>query len=290
MTDPRSGGDSPPETARESRARSPVPPLSPLRVAVSGARGRVGREIVAALEADPGFECVAAVDVGDDLGAALEQASAHALVDFSVPTAATGNALTAIGQRVRPVVGTTGIGDAAITTLRTRCEAAGLGGAVIPNFALGAALLMWLAELCAGHFESCEIIESHHAAKLDAPSGTALRTAERLLEARRGRPFRHPDPRTETLPGTRGGSLGGAGVHSLRLDGPVADQTVIFGALGQTLSLEHRTTSRAAFVPGVLAAVRAVVATERFYRSLEEVLGLPPAASLARAMASSEAP
>jgi 4-hydroxy-tetrahydrodipicolinate reductase len=267
-----------------------VSPVTPLRVAVSGARGRVGREIVAALEADAGFECVAAVDLDDDLGAALERAAAQALVDFSVPTAAAGNALTAIGQRVRPVVGTTGIGDAAITTVRTRCEAAGLGGCVIPNFALGAALLMWLAELCAGQFESCEIIESHHSAKLDAPSGTALRTAERLLEARRGRPFHHPDPRTETLPGTRGGSLGGAGVHSLRLDGPVADQTVIFGALGQTLSLEHRTTSRAAFVPGVLAAVRAVIATERFYTSLEEVLGLPPAASLARAMASSEAP
>ncbi|HEX3605889.1 MAG TPA: 4-hydroxy-tetrahydrodipicolinate reductase [Candidatus Dormibacteraeota bacterium] len=260
-----------------------------LRVAVSGARGRVGREIVAALEADPGFECVAAVDVGDDLHRALEGAGAQALIDFSVPTAAAANALTAVGQRVRPVVGTTGMGEAALTTLRTRCEAAGLGGCVVPNFALGAALLMWLADLCAGHFESCEIIESHHPGKLDAPSGTALRTAERLLAARGGRPFRHTDPATEPLAGTRGGVLGGAGVHSLRLDGPVADQTVIFGAIGQTLSLEHRTTSRAAFVPGVLAAVRAVIATERFYTSLEEILGLPPAASVLGAMASSEA-
>lgn len=264
------------------------PPAPPLRVAVSGARGRVGREIVAALEADPGFECAAAVDVGDDLAAALAGAGAQVLVDFSVPTAALGNALTAVDHGVRPVVGTTGLGDAAVEELRDRCAAAGLGGCVIPNFALGAALMMWLAEVCAGHFESCEIIESHHPGKLDAPSGTALRTAERLLAARGGRPFEHTEPRTETLPGTRGGSLGGAGVHSLRLQGPIADQSVIFGAPGQTLTLEHRTTSRAAFAPGVLAAARAVTATERFSTSLEEVLGLPPAATVTRAMASSE--
>jgi 4-hydroxy-tetrahydrodipicolinate reductase len=260
----------------------------PLRVAVSGARGRVGREIVAALEAQPGFECAAAVDVGDDLAAALRDARAEVLVDFSVPAAALGNALTAVEHGVRPVVGTTGMGAAAIEELRGRCATARLGGCVIPNFALGAALLMWLADLCARHFESCEIIESHHPGKLDAPSGTALRTAERLLAARGGRPFEHPEPRTETLAGTRGGVLGGAGIHSLRLQGPVADQSVSFGAPGQTLTLEHRTTSRAAFVPGVLAAARAVVAGDRFHTSLEEVLGLPPAASVTGSMASSE--
>lgn len=266
-----------------------APSTHPLRAAVSGARGRVGREIVAALRATDGVECVAEIDLGDDLSAALRAGTADVLVDFSVPTAALGNALTAVEHGVRPVVGTTGMGGTAVEELRGRCALAGLGGCVIPNFALGAALLMWLAELCAGHFESCEIIESHHPGKLDAPSGTALRTAERLLAARGGRPFTHADPTTETLAGTRGGSLGGAAVHSLRLLGPVADQTVLFGALGQTLSLEHRTTSRAAFVPGVLAAGRAVTATERFYTSLEEVLGLPPAASVSRAMASSEA-
>lgn len=288
MTGP-SGGDSPPATPRAAPAGSPVPPLPPpLRVAVSGARGRVGREIVAALAADPGFACAAAVDAGDDLAAALAGAGAHVLVDFSVPSAALGNALTAVAHGARPVVGTTGLGDAAVDELRGRCAAAGLGGCVIPNFALGAALMMWLAEVCAGHFESCEIIESHHPGKLDAPSGTALRTAERLLAARRGRPFEHPEPHTETLPGTRGGALGGAGIHSLRLEGPVADQSVIFGAPGQTLTLEHRTTSRAAFAPGVLAAARVVTATGRFHTSLEELLGLPPAAGLGRAMASSE--
>ena len=218
------------------------PSTSSLRVAVSGARGRVGREIVAALEADPGFECVAAVDVDDDLGAALSGASAQVLVDFSVPTAAAGNALTAIGQRVRPLVGTTGIGDAAVTTLRGRCEAAGLGGGVIPNFALGAALLMWLAELCAGHFESCEIIESHHPTKLDAPSGTAARTAE-LIAAQ--------------------GALARPTIHSVRLPGLVAHQEVIFGDVGQTLTIRHDSLSRESFMPGVLLAVRRVASLEQ---------------------------
>jgi len=257
-----------------------VSPEQPLRVAVSGARGRVGREMVAGIGAAPGFEVVAAVDVDDDLDAALRGGAAHVLVDFSVPTAAFGNALCALDHDVRPVVGTTGMGEGAVDELRARCARAGLGGCVIPNFALGAALLMWLSELCAAHFESCEIIESHHAGKLDAPSGTALRTAERLLAARDGRPFRHPDPQTQTLEGTRGGALGGAGVHSLRLEGVVADQAVVFGALGQSLTLTHRTTSRAAFVPGVLLAARAVTTGPRFYLSLEEVLGLPAAASV----------
>jgi len=264
-----------------------VTPNEPLRVAVSGARGRVGREIVAGVDADPGFEVVAAVDIDDDLAAALRGQRPHVLVDFSVPTAALGNALTAVEHGARPVVGTTGMGRGGVDELRARCAAAGLGGCVIPNFALGAALLMWLCELCATHFESCEIVEGHHAGKLDAPSGTALRTAERLLAARGGRAFRHADAQTQTLEGTRGGQLGGAGVHSLRLEGLVADQAVVFGALGQTLTLSHRTTSRAAFVPGVLAAARAVTATERFYESLEEVLGLPRAASV---LASSEIP
>jgi 4-hydroxy-tetrahydrodipicolinate reductase len=261
----------------------------PLRVVVSGARGRVGREIVAAAASEPGVEVAAALDLGDDLAAALRGGGADVLVDFTVPTAALDNARTAVEHGVRPVVGTTGMGEGALGELRAACLAAGIGGCVIPNFALGAALLMWLAELCAGQFESCEIVESHHPGKLDAPSGTALRTAERLLQARGGRPFRHASPQTQTLEGTRGGALGGAAVHSLRLDGVVADQVVVFGAAGQTLTLTHRTTSRAAFAPGVLAAARAVTATERFYESLEEVLGLPPAASVIRALASSGA-
>jgi 4-hydroxy-tetrahydrodipicolinate reductase len=254
---------------------------APLRVAVSGAQGRTGREVVAALAAEPGFECVAGIGAEDDLGAELRRSGARVLVDFTTPQAGLAHALTAVELGVSPVVGTSGLGQSGTDRIRDACAAAGLGGCVIANFALGAALLMWLADLCAPYFEMCEIIEAHQAGKLDAPSGTALRTAERLLAARGGRAFQRSEAATTTLAGTRGGSLGGASVHSLRLEGVVADQEVIFGALGQSLALVHRTTSRAAFAPGVLLASRAVAAEDApFFDSLEGVLGLPPAASL----------
>lgn len=258
-----------------------------LRVAVSGARGRTGAEVVSALEADPGFVCVAAIGSDDDLAGALRESAARVLVDFTTPASGLSNALAAAQLGVSPVVGTSGVPAAGVDRIRDACRSAGIGGCVIANFALGAALLMWLSELCAPHFESCEIVETHHQAKLDAPSGTALRTAERLLGARGGRPFAHPEPSTTPLAGTRGGSLGGAGLHSLRLDGAVADQSVHFGALGQTLTLSHRTTSRASFAPGVLLAARAVVDTGRFHDTLEEVLGLPSAAAIRQGVGSS---
>ncbi|HEV3124228.1 MAG TPA: 4-hydroxy-tetrahydrodipicolinate reductase [Candidatus Dormibacteraeota bacterium] len=268
-----------------------VPPATDLRVAVSGARGRVGSEVVAALRAEAGFACAAEVDVDDDLGAALRDSSARVLVDFTTPAAGMGNAITAIELGVSVVVGTTGLGPSGVERIRDACRAASIGGCVIPNFALGAALLMWLSELCAPHFETCEIVETHHAGKLDAPSGTALRTAERLLAAREGHAFSRNEPSTTTLAGTRGGSLGGAALHSLRIDGAVADQSVIFGAVGQTLALTHRTTSRAAFIPGVLLAARAVTAEgARFYDSLEEVIGLPSAAAIRGMVRSSAQP
>lgn len=247
----------------------------------------MGREVVAGLHGDPQFRCVAEIDAGDDLSSALRSSGARVLVDFTTPAAGRANALTAVALGLCPVVGTTGLGADAVAAIRAACAAAGIGGCVVPNFALGAALLMWLAELCAPFFESCEIVEAHHPAKLDAPSGTALRTAERLVAARNGRPFARTEASTTPLAGTRGGHLAGVGVHSLRLQGVVADQTVVFGAAGQTLDLSHRTTSRAAFVPGVLAACRAVVAGPRFYESLEEILGLPSPAAVRRLVTSS---
>jgi 4-hydroxy-tetrahydrodipicolinate reductase len=251
-----------------------------LRVAVSGARGKVGREIVAALHADPGFACVAEVDVDDDLTGAIVDFGAQLLIDFTTPAAGLRNALIAVEAGVAPIVGTTGLGAAGVDRIREACGRAGTGGCVAANFALGAALLMWFSELGAPHFEHAEIIETHNPAKADAPSGTALRTAERMLAARAGRAFAHRDAQTAPLAGTRGGTLGGIGVHSLRLDGVVADQAVVLGALGQTLTLSHRTTSRAAFAPGVLLAARKVAETHRFFDSLEAVLGLPDPATV----------
>lgn len=252
----------------------------PLRVAVAGAGGRTGRAIVTALSEAADLECVAGVGRDDDLPSVLYGARPTVLVDFTTPQAGLANALVAVEAGVAPVVGTTGLGAAGVDRIRKACAAAGLGGCVAANFAVGAILLMWLAELAAPHFDRAEIVEAHHAAKLDAPSGTALRTAERLLAARGGRAFAHATAETAPLAGTRGGVLGGVGIHSLRLDGIVADQSVILGAMGQTLSLEHRTTSRAAFAPGVLLACRRVAAGPVFLDGLEAVLGLPDPARL----------
>ena len=134
--------------------------------------------------------------------------------------------------------------------------------------------MMHLAEIAAPHFDAAEVIEMHHATKLDAPSGTALSTARRLAARRGGKPFSYKKPEKVTLESTRGGEEGGVAVHSIRLPGLVADQEVILGLPGQTLTIAHRTTSREAYVPGVLLAIRRVVAEPRFYRGLDQLLGL----------------
>src|SRR5207253_911276 len=138
----------------------------------------------------------------------------------------------------------------------------------------GAVLMTGLADVAAPQFDAVEIIEVHHAAKLDAPSGTALSTARRVTARRKGKSFEYRKSEKETLPGTRGGEEGGVAVHSVRLPGFVADQEVIFGLLGQTLTIAHRTTSREAYVPGVLLAIRKVTSEPRFYRGLDQLLGL----------------
>jgi 4-hydroxy-tetrahydrodipicolinate reductase len=246
----------------------------PIRVAIAGYRGKVGSVLAAALQSDPGIEYVGGVSRGDDLAAFLHQKRPRALVDFTRPTEALHNALAAVASGASPVVGTTGLSAADVDKIETACRDKKLGGIVAPNFAVGAVLMMHLADIAAPHFEAVEVIEMHHAAKLDAPSGTALATARRLAARRAGKPFAHRKPEKETLAGTRGGEEGNVAVHSVRLPGFVADQEVIFGLPGQTLTIAHRTTSREAYVPGVLLAIRKVTAEQRFYRALDELLGL----------------
>jgi 4-hydroxy-tetrahydrodipicolinate reductase len=246
----------------------------PIRVAVAGHRGKVGSILAAALAAEPDIEYVGGVGTGDDLGAFLREKRPQALVDFTRPAVALHHALAAIAAGAAPVVGTTGIAGDGIDRIEAACKEKRLGGIVAPNFAVGAVLMMHLAEIAAPHFDAAEVIEMHHATKLDAPSGTALSTAKRLSARRGSKPFRHKLPEKVTLEGTRGGEEGGVGVHSIRLPGFVADQEVIFGLPGQTLTIAHRTTSREAYVPGVLLAIRKVTSEPRFYRGLDELLGL----------------
>lgn len=246
----------------------------PIKVAVAGHRGKVGSILAAALQADPELDYVGGIGPGDDLAAFLREKRPKALVDFTRPAVALHNALAAVAAGAAPVVGTTGIPSEGIDKLEAACKDKRLGGIVAPNFAVGAVLMMHLADIAAPHFEAAEVIEMHHAAKLDAPSGTALSTAKRLAERRGSKPFSHKMPEKTTLAGTRGGEEGNVAVHSVRLPGFVADQEVIFGLPGQTLTIAHRTTSREAYVPGVLLAIRRVTAEPRFYRGLDELLGL----------------
>ncbi len=246
----------------------------PIRVAIAGHRGKVGLVLAAAFQAEPGIEYVGGIGAGDDLAAFLKAERPHAVVDFTRPSAALHNALLAVASGAAPVVGTTGIPADGVDKLEAACKEKRIGGIVAPNFAIGAVLMMYLAEIAAPHFDGAEIVEMHHAAKLDAPSGTALATARRLAAKRGDRPFSHPQPERETLAGTRGGEEGHVAVHSIRLPGFVADQEVIFGLPGQTLTIAHRTTSREAYVPGVLLAIRRVTKEPRFYRGLDQLLGL----------------
>jgi 4-hydroxy-tetrahydrodipicolinate reductase len=239
----------------------------PIRVAVAGHRGKVGSILVPALQNEPGIDYVGGVGKGDDLAAFLHDRRPRAFVDFTRPSEALHNALAAVAAGASPIVGTTGIPPEGVDKIETACKSKGLGGIVAPNFAVGAVLMMRLAEIAAPHFDAVEIIEMHHAAKLDAPSGTALATARRLAARRREKPFSHNQAEKETLPRTRGGEEGHVAVHSVRLPGLVADQEVVFGLPGQTLTIAHRTTSREAYVPGVLLAIREVTSGARFYRA-----------------------
>ena len=245
-----------------------------IRVALAGHRGKVGSIVAPVLQAEPGIDYVGGISHGDDLASFLHQKRPRVVVDFTRPAEALHIALAAVAAGASPVVGTTGIPAEGIDKLETACRDKKLGGIIAPNFAVGAVLMMHLAEIAAPHFEAAEVIELHHAGKLDAPSGTALSTARRLAAKRGGRPFVYRKAEKETLAGTRGGEEGNVAVHSVRLPGFVADQEVIFGLPGQTLTIAHRTTSREAYVPGVLLAVRQVVEGPRFYRGLDELLDL----------------
>ena len=242
-----------------------------IRTALAGHRGRTGGEVARALQAAPDIEYVGGIGRGDDLDRFLESQRPQVLVDFTHPSFALDHALAATSHGVPPVVATPGLAPEAIDRIEAACKEAGVGGVVAPNFAIGAVVMMHLAAIAAPYFDAVEVIEMHHAGKADAPSGTALATARRLASQRQ---FSYNRPEKTTLEGTRGGEEGNVGVHSVRLPGLVADQEVLFGLPGQTLALTHRTTSREAFAPGVLLAVRQVAREPRFYRGLEQLLDL----------------
>jgi 4-hydroxy-tetrahydrodipicolinate reductase len=229
-----------------------------ITVAVSGALGRMGREVVAAVRAESDLALVAEVDKDDDLADALDQTRPVALVDFSIPEAVMGNIETALAVHVVPIVGTTGLSPEDVARVRKLCRHHECGALIAPNFAIGAVLMMQFARLAARHMPDAEIIEMHHEKKRDAPSGTAAKTAEMIAEGRAdAAPTALPPDAFEKILGARGGKgAGDVPVHSVRLPGFVASQMVIFGGLGQTLTLRHDSIDRRSFMPGVILAIR----------------------------------
>jgi len=245
------------------------------RVGVLGARGRMGQQVCRAVESASDLELVATVDAGDPL-AAIEQA--QVVVDFTQPDVVMDNLRFAIDAGVHAVVGTTGFTAERLDTLRGWIASSGhegLGVIVAPNFGIGAVLSMKFAQVAARFYDSAEVIELHHAGKVDAPSGTAARTAALIAAARAdaGLPAM-PDATTQALDGARGADVDGVRVHAVRAAGLVAHQEIIFGTEGETLTIRHDSLDRSSFMPGVLLAVRGVGSHPGLTVGIESLLGL----------------
>jgi 4-hydroxy-tetrahydrodipicolinate reductase len=262
-----------------------------IRVMVSGAYGKMGREVLKAVHRDEHLSVVGAVDVksdfadvgdligvgkigvvvGNDLPTVISETKPQVMVDFTAPEAVMGNVRVAIASGVCPVVGTTGLSPANVEEIRTLCNKHRVNAIVAPNFSIGAVVMMQLAVEASKHFPHVEIIELHHDQKLDAPSGTAIRTAE-LIAAQRGKMRQgHPDE-VEKLTGARGGEYDGIRLHSVRLPGYVAHQEVIFGGLGQSLTIRHDSNSRESFMPGVILACKKVLTVDGLVYGLDKIL------------------
>lgn len=240
----------------EARDRS----AEPLRVGVLGARGRMGIEVCRAVRAADDLELVAMIDDGDGLSGAAD-AGAEVIIDFTNPDVVLDNLRWCIDQGIHAVVGTSGFTEQRYERVRGwLARKPELGVVIAPNFAVGAVLMMEFAARAARHFQSVEIIELHHPNKVDAPSGTATRTAEMVAAARAAAGLPGvPDATKDEILGARGAEVEGIRVHSVRSAGLVAHQEVLFGSAGETLSIRHDSYDRQSFMPGVLLATRAVV-------------------------------
>jgi 4-hydroxy-tetrahydrodipicolinate reductase len=231
-----------------------------IQVGVLGARGRMGAEVVKAVNNSTDLELVAELDLGDSLDQLLSS-KAQVVVDFTTPDSVMKNLEFLIQNNIHAVVGTTGFDAARIDSLsKELSKHPEVGVLIAPNFAIGAVLMMEFAEKAARYFDSAEIIEMHHPAKVDAPSGTAARTAELMTQARKdSKKAPMPDATKQSLDGARGSKVGDIPIHSIRAQGLVAHQEVLLGGVGETLTIRHDSLDRAGFMPGVLLGVRSVI-------------------------------
>ncbi len=261
-----------------------------VRVLVNGACGRMGQAVLAAVLADEELELVGAVDikggmdageligkeksgvvVEEDLVAALADSKPDVMVDFTRPDVVFGNVCTALKAKVSPVVGTTGLSEEQKESIRKLSEEYHTPAFIAPNFAIGAVLMMLMSRQAAKYMPQVEIIELHHDKKLDAPSGTAVQTAQMIAEVRESMKQGHPEEK-EKLVGARGAEYDGMHIHSVRLPGYVAHQEVIFGGLGQTLTIRHDSMNRESFMPGVVLACKRVGGLKGLVVGLDKLL------------------
>ncbi|MFI6645534.1 4-hydroxy-tetrahydrodipicolinate reductase [Streptomyces sp. NPDC050504] len=249
--------------------------MSKLRVAVIGAKGRIGSEAVKAVEAAADMELVAALGRGDSLDA-LTESGAQVAVELTTPASVMDNLDFCVRHGIHAVVGTTGWTDERLAQLDTWLAASPATGVLIaPNFSIGAVLTMKFAQIAAPYFESVEVVELHHPHKVDAPSGTATRTAQLIAAARaEAGTAPAPDGTTTALDGARGANVDGIPVHSIRLSGLLAHQEVLLGGEGETLTVRHDSLHHSSFMPGILLGARRVVTTPGRTFGLEHFLDL----------------
>jgi 4-hydroxy-tetrahydrodipicolinate reductase len=265
--------------------------MKPITVVVHGALGKVGRELTTAINKDPDLCLVGAIDIKAEkdyielvdtgtkvplytgFNALPEKECPEVIVDFSLAEAAMDVIRNASRNGVNLVVGTTGFSADEYTEMEQLAQNNDVGIVVAPNFALGAIVMMHLAKIAARYFDYAEIVELHHEQKADAPSGTALSTAQGMLQFR-GKPFTCPVTSNEKLSGSRGGQMDGISIHSTRMPGYVASQEVLFGGQGQRLSIRHDAINRECYVPGVLLAVKEIVKHKGKISELTDLLHL----------------
>ena len=262
-----------------------------LKIAIAGPRGRMGREAVLLVQETEGYELAAVLDhkngggllsdfdgfagmevpVYSDVQLLMQEVHPDVLIDLTTPEVGMLHTKTALEHGVRPVVGTTGFTKEQLQELEELCHDKGIGCIIAPNFALGAVLMMKFSQMAGRYFQDVEIIELHHDQKLDAPSGTAVKTAEMIAEVRETKQQGHPEEK-ETIKGARGANYDGMHIHSVRLPGLIAHQQVMFGADGQTLTIRHDSYNRASFMSGVKLAVDTVVKIDTLVYGLENII------------------
>jgi 4-hydroxy-tetrahydrodipicolinate reductase len=266
--------------------------MNKIRIIIAGPRGRMGREAVQLTAGTSHFELIAVIDhkhdgrmlrdldgfhslpnvpVYSDIEKCFQENEADVLIDLTTPEVGMHHARTALQYNIRPVVGTTGFTKEELQELEQTCSEKSLGCIIAPNFAIGAVLMMKFSQMAAKYFNDVEIIEMHHDQKLDAPSGTAVKTAEMIAAVRSSKQQGHPNEK-ETITGARGGNFDGMHIHSVRLPGLVAHQQVLFGSEGQTLTIRHDSYHRGSFMSGVRVAVDTVMNLDSFVYGLENIL------------------